>query len=198
MEKQRLNCRPLAVPRRRCSLVRRMLRSSLWLFVVTLSVSARPLYAQTPVGAVPVKTYTGYFNDTAVYFTSFETNSLSFAQVNHLVYAPRLSYANRAVIPVMLFFPNAGAPQTTVLQTQPGRGDYNPIWEVLSAYWRGPGAMPLITSYAAAVQWNRAGKLVVYRTGILFNGPVVWINMTLNRLGGQLAPTLSPVEFVGI
>src|SRR5215212_2300677 len=99
MEKQRLNCRPLAVPRRRCSLVRRMLRSSLWLFVVTLSVFARPLYAQTPAGAVPVKTYTGYFNNTAVYFTAFETNSQSFARVNGIGYAPRLSQANLDAVP---------------------------------------------------------------------------------------------------
>jgi hypothetical protein len=179
-------------------LVRRMRRSSLWLFVLTLAAVAPPLRAQTPAGGVAVKTYTGYFNDTAVYFTAFETNSLQFAQANQLVYAPRLTYANRAVVPTMLFFPNVAPPQTTVLQTQPGFGNYNPIWEVLTAYWRGPGPMPLITSYAAAVQWNKLGKLVVYRTGILFNGPVVWINMTLNRLGGRLAPTISPVDFLGI
>src|SRR6266498_1918404 len=126
-----------------------MLRSSLWLFVVTLAVLVSPLRAQTPAGGVPVKTYTGYFDNTAVYFTAFETNSSAFAQANSLVYAPRLSLANASVIPTMLFFPNAGAPQTVVLQTQPGRADYSPLWKVVTAFWRGSGPMPLITSWAA-------------------------------------------------
>jgi hypothetical protein len=179
-------------------LVRRMLRSSLWLFVVSLALLVQPLRAQTPAGGVPVKTYTGYFDNTAVYFTAFETSSLAFAQANGLVYAPRLAQANRAVVPQMLFFPNTAPPQSVVLQTQPGRSGYSPIWDVLVASWRGVGKMPLITSYAAAVQYNRQGLLLVQRPGILFNGPVVWIGRTLNGLGGQLAPTISPNEFLGI
>jgi hypothetical protein len=179
-------------------LVRQMLRSGLWLLVVSLVLLVGPLHAQTPAGGVPVKTYTGYFDNTAVYFTAFETSSLAFAQANGLVYAPRLAQSNRAVVPQMLFFPNVAPPQSVVLQTQPGRSGYNPIWEVLVAQWRGVGKMPLIASYAAAVQYNRQGLLVVQRTGILFNGPVVWIGMNLNRQGGQRAPTISPLEFLGI
>jgi hypothetical protein len=179
-------------------LVRHMLRSGLWLFVLSLAFLARPLQAQSPAGGVPVKTYTGYFENMAVYFTAFETSSAAFAQANGLVYAPRLSLANRAVVPQMLFFPNVAPPQTVVLQTQPGRSNYNPIVEVLVAYWKGGGKMPLIASYAAAVQYNRQGLLLVQRTGILLNAPVVWINMNLNRQGGQLAPTISPNEVLGI
>lgn len=179
-------------------MVRHMLRSSLWLVIVSLAFVVQPLHAQSPAGGVPVKTYTGYFDNTAVYFTAFETSSLAFAQANGLAYAPRLAQSNRAVVPQMLFFPNVAPPQSVVLQTQPGRSGYNPIWEVLVASWRGVGKMPLITSYAAAVQFNRQGLLVVQRTGILFNGPVVWIGMNLNRQGGRLAPTISPNEFLGI
>src|SRR5690349_7681948 len=116
-------------PRRRCSLVRRTLRSSLWLLVVTLAVLARPLHAQdlntgTAAGgsvspdAVAVKTYTGFFNNTAVLFTAFETNDANFAAVNGLVFAPKLSNANPAVLPNMIFFQNGSAGQAVVLQTE--------------------------------------------------------------------------------
>jgi hypothetical protein len=184
-------------------LVRHLLRSNLCLFAVALGLLVQPLHAQAqygvPVnGGVPVKTYTGYFNNTAVFFTAFETNSPSFAQANQLVSAPRLSLLNRQVLPHMIFFPNVGFPQSVVLQTEPGFSNYAPIWHVLTAFWRGTGPMPLIASYAAAVQWNRLGKLAVFSTGILFNGPVIWVNMNLNRQGGQPAPTLPQGELLAL
>jgi hypothetical protein len=59
--------------------------------------------------------------------------------------------------------------------------------------------MPLITSYAAAVQLFQAGQLAIQSTGIVFNGPVIVINRPLGVVGGgQLAPTISPNEFAGI
>jgi hypothetical protein len=180
-------------------LIRHTLRSILWLSVVLLGILARPLHAQAPAGAVPVKTYTGFFNNTAVYFTAFETNSSNFAAANGLVYAPRLSWVNLSALPNMLFFQNAGAGQAVVLQTQPGWSNYSPLWYVLTAQWRGPGAMPLITSYSAALQWWQRGWLLIQRTGIIFNGPVIVINRPLGVLGGgNLAPTISPNEFMGI
>jgi hypothetical protein len=182
----------------------RTLRASLWLLVLLLGAFVQRLDAQAPaVGSpgkdgVPIKIHTGFFDGAAVQFTAFETNSQTFAAANSLAYALRLSSSNPAALPNMIFFPNVGAPQTVVLQTQPGRADYSPLWNVLTARWLVPGKVPLITSYAAALQWNRAGRLLLQRTGIIFNGPVVWVNMTLNRQGGQLAPTISPGEFLGI
>jgi hypothetical protein len=180
-------------------LVRQMLRSSLWPLVVALGVLAQPSHAQAPANAVPVKTYTGYFNNTAVYFTAFETNSSNFASVNGLVYAPRLSNANAAGVDNMIFFSNGAAGQTVVLQSEPGLQTYSPLHHVLMASWSGAGTMPLITSYAAAVQLFQAGQLAIQSTGIVFNGPVIVINRPLGVVGGgQLAPTISPNEFAGI
>jgi len=180
-------------------LIRRSLRSILCLSVVLLGILARPLHAQVPAGSVPVKTYTGFFNNTAVYFTAFETNSSNFAAANGLVYAPRLSAVNLSALPNMIFFLNAGSGQAVVLQTQPGRSNYSPLWYVLTAQWRGPGAMPLITSYSAALQWWQRGWLLIQRSGIIFNGPVIVINRPLGVLGGgNLAPTISPNDFMGI
>jgi len=60
---------------------------------------------------------------------------------------------------------------------------------LLTAVWRGPGAMPLITSYAAALQYNQMGMLTIQNTGIVFNGPVIVVNRPLGTVGGgQLAP----------
>jgi hypothetical protein len=180
-------------------LVRPLLRSSLWPLVVALGVLAQPSHAQAPANAVPVKTYTGFFNNMAVYFTAFETNSSNFATVNGLVYAPRLSNANSAGVDNMIFFNNGAAGQTVVLQSEPGLPDYSPIHHVLTAAWTGGGAMPLITSYGAAIQWWQMGRLALQSTGIVFNGPVIVINRPLGMLGGgQLAPTISPNEFMGI
>jgi len=180
-------------------LVRHTLRSILWPLVVALGALAQPSHAQAPANAVPVKTYTGFFNNTAVYFLAFETNSSNFASVNGLPYAPRLSNAQSAGVANMIFFANGGAGQAVVLQTEPGLPDYSPIWHVIAAAWRGPGAMPLIASYGAALQWWRMGWLALQSTGIVFNGPVIVINRPLGVLGGgQLAPTISPNEFVGI
>jgi hypothetical protein len=178
-------------------LIKPMLRSILWT-LVALGPLAQPSLAQNPANAVPAKTYTGFFDNTAVYFTAFETNSARFAAANGLVLAPRLSLSSRAGLANMIFFMNGGAGQTVVLGSEPGRADYSPLWNIVTAVWRGPGAMPLITSYAAAVQWWQQGRLILQSTGIVFNGPVVWVNMTLGRQGGQLAPTLSPNEFMGI
>jgi hypothetical protein len=164
-----------------------------------LGALARPVQAQTPAGAVPVKTYTGYYNDTAVYFTSFETNDIQFAAVNNLVYAPRLSQVNGSALPQMIFFLNAGYPQTVVLQTEPGQPNYSPLWQVTTASWVGTQPMPLITSFAAAQQWAAQGQLSMDTTGILFNGPVIRVNRSLNLQDtGTLAPTISPAEFLGI
>jgi hypothetical protein len=85
-----------------------------------------------------------------------------------------------------------------VLETQPGQSDYNPLWEVVSAWWIGPEPMPLITSFAAATQHSREGRLAVQQTGIIMNAPVFMINRTLDLQGGTLAPTISPNEFLGI
>jgi len=176
-----------------------MLRSSLWPLVVALGAFAQPSHAQAPANAVPVKTYTGFFNNSAVYFLAFETNSSNFASVNGLPYAPRLSNANSAGVDNMIFFNNGATGQTVVLQSEPGLPDYSPIHHVLTAAWTGTGAMPLITSYGAAVQWWQMGQLALQSTGIVFNGPVIVINRPLGVLGGgQLAPTISPNEFMGI
>src|SRR5713101_3044908 len=117
---------------RRCSLIRRTRRSSLWPLVVALGALAQPSHAQAPANAVPVKTYTGFFNNSAVYFLAFETNSSNFASVNGLVYAPRLSSANSAGVDNMIFFNNGAAGQTVVLQSEPGLPDYSPIHHVLT------------------------------------------------------------------
>jgi hypothetical protein len=164
-----------------------------------LGVLARPLPAQTSANPVPVKTYTGYYNDTAVYFASFETNSAQFATVNGITYAPWLGQVNQTALPTMIFFLNAGYPQTVVLSTEPGRPDYSPLWQVMTASWVGTQPMPLITSYAAALQWADQGQLAMLPTNIIFNGPVFRINRSLNLQDtGTLAPTISPAEFLGI
>ena len=94
--------------------------------------------------SVAVKTYTGYYNDTAVYFASFETNSSDFAAVNGIVFAPRLSQVNMSSLPRMIFFMNGTGRQTVVLETQPGNANYSPLWRVISAWWVGSDPMPLI------------------------------------------------------
>jgi len=177
---------------------RHMLRTRFWLLGAALSLTASPLRAQAPANSVPVRTYTGYYNDTAVYFAAFETNSASFAATNGVVYAPRLSQVNDAALPRMIFFMNGVDRQTVVLETQPGQSNYNPLWEVMSAWWVGPEATPLITSFAAAAQWNQQNRLLVQQTGIILNAPVFMINRTLDLQGGTLAPTISPDEFLGI
>jgi hypothetical protein len=180
-------------------LTRYPLRTHFWLLVLALGALARPVPAQTPAGAVPVKTYTGYYNDTAVYFASFETNDFQFAVVNNLVYAPRLSQVNGSTAPAMIFFANAAYPQSVVLQTEPGQPDYSPLWQVVTATWIGTQPMPLITSFGAAQQWAAQGQLAMVPTGILFNGPVIRVNRSLNLQDtGSLAPTISPAEFLGI
>jgi len=178
-------------------LTRSPLRSSLWLSLIVLGALARPLHAQAPA-AVGVKTYTGYYNDTAVYFTAFETNDRVFATQNNIVYAPHLAQVN-AGLPQMIFFMNAGPPQTVVLQTEPGQPDYSPLWQVVTAFWIGTNPMPLITSFAAAQQWAQQGQLAMQSPGILMNGPVFLVNRSLSLQDtGTLAPTISPDEFLGI
>jgi len=179
--------------------VRNMLRARVWLMLVVLGILSQPLCAQVPANSVAVKTYTGYYNDTAVYFAAFETNSSNFAAVNGIVLAPRLLQVNTSTLPRMIFFMNGTGRQTVVLETQPGRPDYNPLWRVLSAWWVGSDPMPLITSFAAARQWSQQGMLAVQDTGIIFNGPVFLVNRPLDLLSnGTLAPTISPDEFLGI
>jgi len=177
---------------------RHALHAGFWVFGAVLSFIAAPLRAQAPADSVPVRTYTGYYNDTAVYFTAFETNSASFAAVNGVVLAPRLSQVNDAAMRRMIFFMNGTDRQTVVLETQPGQSDYNPLWHVVSAWWQGPDPMPLITSFAAAAEWSRQGRLLTQDTGIVLNAPVFMINRTLDLQGGTLAPTISQDEFLGI
>jgi len=176
-----------------------MLRARVWLLLVVLGLLSQPLLAQVPANSVAVKTYTGYYNDTAVYFAAFETNSSDFAAANGIMFAPRLSQVNTSSLPRMIFFMNGTGRQTVVLETQPGQANYSPLWRVISAWWVSSTPMPLITSFAAARQWNQQGMLVAQDTGIIFNGPVFLINRPLDLLSnGTLAPTISPQEFLGI
>jgi hypothetical protein len=180
-------------------LVRHTFRASFWLLLLALGLLSQPLYAQAPANSVAVKTYTGYYNDTAVYFAAFETNSANFAAVNGIVLAPRLSQVNTSALPRMIFFMNGTGRQTVVMETQPGQTGYNPLWRVLSAWWVSASPMPLITSFAAASQFNQQGMLAVQDTGIIFNGPVFLVNRPLDLSGnGTLAPTISPQDFLGI
>jgi hypothetical protein len=174
-------------------------RSSLWLWIVALGALAQPLRAQAPANAVGVKTYTGYYNDTAVYFAAFETNDVGFARVNNVLYAPHLAQINESALPQMIFFANGTGGQSVVLQTEPGQPDYNPLWQIVSARWVSSDPMPLITSFASAQQWAQQGKLAMDSTGIIFNGPVFLVNRSLDLQDtGSLAPTISPDEFLGI
>jgi hypothetical protein len=169
------------------------------MLVVALGTLAQPLRAQVPADSIAVRTYTGYYNDTAVYFAAFETSDASFAAANSLVYAPRLTQINQPTLPQMLFFTNGIGRQTVVLQTEPGQPDYNPFWQVVTALWTGPDPMPLITSFGSAVQWAQQGRLVLDSPGIIFNGPVFRVSRSLDLTGiGTLAPTISPDEFLGI
>jgi len=179
--------------------VRSTLRASLWLLAAAIGLLARPTAAQMTGNPVPVRIYTGYYNDTAVYFSAFETNDANFATTNGLVYAPRLTQVNESALPQMIFFNNAAGRQTVVLQTQPGQPDYNPLWQVVTATWSGATAMPLITNYAQAVQLNQQGSLLVQRTGILFNGPVITVNRPLDLSNsGTPAPTIPPGKLLSI
>lgn len=178
--------------------MRRTLCTGFWLFGAALCALASPSNAQAPAASVPVRTYTGYYNDTAVYFAAFETNSANFAAANGVVFAPRLSQINDGALPRMIFFMNGADRQTVVLETQPGQPDYNPLWQVVSAWWVGSEPMPLITSFGAATQRNQQGRLAVQQTGIVLNAPVFMINRTLDLQGGTLAPTIAQSEFVGI
>jgi hypothetical protein len=181
------------------TLARQTLRTSLWLFGAALGLITQSVHAQIPAGSVPVKTYTGYYNDRAVYFTALETNDANFAAANGLMLAPRMSQMNAGNLPRMLFFMNAGGRQTVVLETQPGQPTYNPFWQVWMAFWNSGDAMPLITSWDQARQLNQQAKLAVQETGIIFNGPVLRINRPLDLSTiGDLAPTISPNEFMGI
>jgi hypothetical protein len=180
-------------------LTRHTLRSSLRLLILALGTLAQPLHAQAPTDSVGVKTYTGYYNNTAVYFAAFETNDLGFAVANHIVYAPHLAQINEAAVPQMIFFMNGTDRQTVVLQTEPGRPEYSPLWQIVTAQWVSSDPMPLITSFASAQQWGQQGKLAMQSTGIIFDGPVFLVNRSLDLQDtGSLAPTISPDEFVGI
>jgi hypothetical protein len=180
-------------------MTRNPLRFSFWLCIFVLGALAQPLHAQAPAGSVGVKTYTGYYNDTAVYFAAFETSDYAFALVNNIVYSPHLAQINESAVPQMIFFMNGAARQSVVLQTEPGHPDYNPLWQVVSAQWVSSDPMPLITSFAAAQQWANQGKLAMQSTGIIFNGPVFLVNRSLDLNGtGSLAPTISPADFQGI
>jgi hypothetical protein len=180
-------------------LTRHAIPSRIWLMVVALGALAQSVNAQVPANSVAVKTYSGYYNDTAVYFTAFETNDVAFSAANGLVYAPRLNQVNAAPLPQMIFFMNGVGRQTVVLQTQPGQPDYNPLWQVVTALWTGTTPMPLISSFSSALQWAQQGQLLLASTGIIFNGPVFRVNRSLDLLdAGTLAPTISPGEFLGM
>jgi hypothetical protein len=98
----------------------------------------------------------------------------SAAALYHANYAPSLSAVKPASQPLWYIIKGpAAAGQITVLGSQPGEGDYSPLWRTVDVSWKSGASPVLLTSDNMIKDLAKKGELALTTTSQIVNATVI-------------------------
>lgn len=116
-------------------------------------------------------TYEGYYDGHKDTFVATDTSSKAQAKAMKINYSAALAAVKGA--PRQFFIEgNAAAGQLSVFGSEPGEGDYNPLWEEIDVTWK-TGVKPVLLVKDDQIDsLQKAGKLTERDAHIVFNAPI--------------------------
>jgi hypothetical protein len=114
------------------------------------------------------------------------------AGIFHANYAPSLSAVQPASQPAWYIVRGPAAPgQLVVLGSEPGEGDYSPLWQTVIVKWK-PGVTPqVLTSDNMILDLARKGQLTATKTALVVNSTVTEVK------GTPVSSAAAPASMLG-
>ena len=144
----------------------------------TLASTAGAAPATLPLGPVAnasEATYTAYYDAHTDTFVVTDVSDKAQAKALHVNYSGALASVKHA--PLQYFVEGNAAPgQLSVLGSEPGESDYNPLWEEVVVHWS-PGTTPvLLTSDNQINGLVKKHSLTITDAHIVLNAPVLQVH----------------------
>jgi hypothetical protein len=145
------------------------------LVAATAAIAASGTGPLGPLGAsskTGVKTYKAFYDGHKDVYAITDVSNKAQATAIHANYSAAIGHFKGA--PLQYFFKGKAAPgQISVLGSEPGESDYNPLWEEVWVTWK-PGVTPtLMTSDNAINAMASKHKLTIKDAHIVDNAPVL-------------------------
>jgi hypothetical protein len=118
--------------------------------------------------------YKGYYDHHIDTYAITDVSSKGQASSMHVNYAAAL--ATSKGLPLQYFVKGrAAAGQITVFGSEPGKPDYNPLWDEEYVTWK-PGVTPVLLGQDDQIDaLAKAGKLTVTNEHIVLNAPILTV-----------------------
>ena len=145
--------------------------------IIVVAASASAAGGGVPLGPVTQTsqpTYLGYYDGHKDTFLATDTSNKAQAAAMHINYSAALAAVKGA--PSQFFIEGKAAPgQISVFGSEPGKPDYNPLWEEIAVTWKA-GVTPVTLKQDDQIDaLAKAGKLTEKDLHIVFNAPITKI-----------------------
>ena len=142
--------------------------------IIVVAASASAAGGGVPLGPVTQTsqpTYLGYYDGHKDTFLATDTSNKAQAAAMHINYSAALAAVKGA--PRQFFIEGKAAPgQISVFGSEPGKPDYNPLWEEIAVKWKA-GVTPVILHQDDQIDaLAKAGKLTETDLHIVLNAPI--------------------------
>ena len=145
---------------------------------LTLAVVAAAAGGALPLGPVSHSsqpTYLGYYDGHKDTFLVTDTSNKAQAAAMHINYSKELSSVKGA--PRQFFIEGKTASgQISVFGSEPGKGDYNPLWEEIAVKWKAGATPVLLIKDDQIDSLQKAGKLTETDLHIVLNAPITKVS----------------------
>ena len=120
--------------------------------------------------------YRGYYDHHIDTYVITDVSNKAQATAMHINYSPALAASKG--LPLQYFVAGRAAPgQITVFGSEPGKSDYNPLWDEVYVTWK-PGVKPVLLGQDDQIDaLVKAGKLTMTNKHIVLNAPILTVGM---------------------
>ena len=131
-----------------------------------------PNIGKPSMNAQPV--YKGYYDHHIDTYLITDVSSKSQAKSLHVNYSAELKGVKG--LPRQFFVKGSAANgQVTIFGSEPGKSDYNPLWEEIWVTWK-PGVKPVLLGQDDQIDaLEKKGKLTEKDAHIVLNGPILHV-----------------------
>jgi hypothetical protein len=155
--------------------VRRIALFSLLIFAATVAVAAASSGGLPNIGTPQMKTqpvYKGYYDHHIDTYLITDVSSKSQAQALHINYSAGLKAVKG--LPEQYFVRGRAAKgQLTIFGSEPGKADYNPLWDEVWVTWK-QGVKPVLLGQDDQIKsLVKKGKLTMKDAHVVLNAPIL-------------------------
>ncbi|HWX08834.1 MAG TPA: hypothetical protein VNY33_02555 [Gaiellaceae bacterium] len=118
-------------------------------------------------------TYQGYYDGHKDGFVLTDVSSKSQAAALHINYSAALAKA--PAVPEYFIKGSAAAGQITVFGSEPGKPDYNPLWDEQFVTWKAGVKPVLLVKDDQIKALAKSGKLTLRDSNIVLNAPILTV-----------------------